>query len=105
MMKINTPLLFALMIFMLSLEFAQNVLEEQDKLFKSKEFLKVIDQHLDLEHCVFKQIRKGVREGVCEGGTFQRKEQKVYINSENPLTNSQVYDIMEDESFIWRRKE
>lgn len=103
-MKVNTAFLFALVILMLTSYFSKELQRQYLHLLESKNFLEEVDISLDIEDCTFKKIRSGAKEGSCYGAEFKRKGNQVFIWNDKTVTNKHVYDIMEDESFIWRRK-
>lgn len=98
-------MMIALCILTLCLKFTHDYLDEYQKLAQSIKYLEEIDRRLDIENCVFSKVRKGIEEGQCLDADFNISKNNLIIAIKSPVPKRLVYDIMGDDSFIWRRKE
>lgn len=82
-------------------------LESHVKSIQLQDDLKLVNTRIDIEEDIFDLVRQGNKSGRLFGTTSAKYEVQdnslsIYILGDSPTTLE--YDIIEDESFEWRKK-
>ena len=99
--------LFSLSFLFLFISWIHVNLENHLESIKLQEELKLVHTRIDIEEDIFDLVRQGNESGRLFGLTsakYQVEDSILTINILEDAPISLEYDIMEDESFEWRKK-
>ena len=70
---------------------------------QAQKHLSTVDKRLSLEGEIFHKVRLGKNAYSCADYSYEVKQDRLYVQYNFAIPILVEYDIIEDESFVWRR--